>query len=171
MISQRYTELITEYRSVEMGDAIFSIFDFFVNDCDKNEKIIETKYLERYKREIKRPPRRYKRNKYRNDCYDPHKTLHFKRRLVDYYFWLLADLRFNPDYRIKLPKKQLRKDFGENERFLLNIVQRMNIAAKSDEIWLDASSIDKTDPDFPRDDKSPMARYRKKLYKEAKQWE
>jgi hypothetical protein len=170
MINQRYAELLTEYRSIEMGDAVLSIFDFFVNDCGKqtDQKVIDAKYVMRYNNEIKVPKKQYRKNKYKWECYDPHKTLHFKRRLVDHFFWLLADLRFNPKYPIKIPKQRLRKDFSRNEWRLLNIIQRMNTA--SEETRIDASSIDKADMIFSNKENSPMARYREKLFKEAKRW-
>jgi hypothetical protein len=183
MINQQYAELLTQYRSTEMGDAIFSILDFFVNDC-VNEKgkpdvnLIEERYIARYGNEIKNKLALYKEkaaiyklrdeDKYHCDSYDPHNTLHFKRRLVDHLFWLMAGLRFSPDYPVNLPAKQLRRDFSQNEQLLLYILYHMNKA--SEECQINTKAIDTRSPPPLATDNSPMAEYRRKLYEEAKHW-
>jgi hypothetical protein len=161
MLNQRYADLLNEYRSIEMGDAIFSIFDFFVTECHSDVNLIEDEYEKRYRKEVKEV--------LRGDRYDPHKTLHFKRRLVDHFFWLLADLRYNPHYPIKFSARRIRQYFSENERRLLHIVYRMNRASKG--IELNARRIDQYDfPSPDKSDNSPMEKYRRKLYEEAKKW-
>ena len=186
MINQQLTQLHSEYRTVEMGDAIFSIMDFFVNDC-KNEKtgkpdveLIKERYKVRYEKEIKEKTELYRECLYKKGedttkCqqqnkleYDPAKTLHFKRRLVDYFFWLLGDLLFNPYYPVKLPRKQVRNFFSKNEWYLLHIIHHMNAASK--EFHLNAKPIEECKCGCPSDNTSPMDIYREKLIKEAEQW-
>lgn len=157
MISQRYAELLTEYRSIEMGEAIFSIIKFFVHDCANKMDVIEKNYVEHYNKEIcKKHPKR---------------SLHFKRRLVDHFFWLLGDLMYNPDYPLHLPHKQVRRDFSKNEHYLLHILHHMNKAASSKECRLDPSLIDKCSCGCHPSGNSPMDKYRNKLYEESSHWE
>lgn len=213
MINQRYAELLTEYRSIEMGDAIFSIIDFFVHDCvkasedckncqdskgcmdyndckyyrctdhnkidDGLQNLIKCKYRKRYEKEIKEKLSRYRNKEYQKcngenhtdkDEYDPKNTLHFKRRLVDQFFWLLADLMYNPSYPVHLPTEQVRRDFSKNERYLLHILYHMNKASRLDPCWLDPSPIDKCRCGCSYSHNSPMDKYREKLYKESNHW-
>jgi hypothetical protein len=162
MISQRYTELLSEYRTTEMGDAIYSILDFFVNECGKDANKITEKYKALFKNEIEKNRASLE--------YEPSKTLHFKRRLVDHFFWLLGDIMFNRNYPIKIPREQIRRYFTANERHLLLILERMNRAARSKECWLDASAIENDKCECSSDSSSPMTEYRKKLLEESKQW-
>lgn len=181
MIEQRYAELLTEYRSTEMGDAIFSIFDFIDKDCNKQSDpdIIKERYIKRFEKEIKEKLHNEKDNTKKDNSeknilelckYDPKDTLHFKRRLVDHLFWLVADLRFNPDYPIKISKERLRQYFSKNERYLLHILYHLNKASESKECQIDASLIDNCKCGCPQGGNSPMAQYRRKLYEESKSW-
>ena len=163
-----------QQNKLEMGDAIFFIMDFFVNDC-KNEKtgkpdvkLIKEKtelYRECLYKKCEDTTKCQQQNKLE---YDPAKTLHFKRRLVDYFFWLLGDLLFNPYYPVKLPRKQVRNFFSKNERYLLHIIHHMNAASK--EFHLNAKPIEECKCGCPSDNTSPMDIYREKLIKEAEQW-
>jgi hypothetical protein len=197
MINQRYAELLQEWRSVEMGDAIHSIWDFFVNDCDSRVENIEEQYIrlhqlqfrtvgdsdiEQIKRTYiangKEDYRPFIRRKIRHFGYRsiaPQDTLNFKRRLIDHYFWLMADLCFNPAYPVKMRNIIRRKiqglDFSQSERDLLYIVHHMNNAQRRCRIKPTGDYRNTPDYESPQfDTTSPMGRYRQKLYEDARYW-
>jgi hypothetical protein len=160
MVNQRYADLLKEYRSVEMGNAIRSVFDFYVNRCESNLGAIEKCYINQYIADFSL-----------KDCkkdFNPAQTLHFQRRLIDHFFWLLADLRYSPSSVIKLPRNQLQRDFSQNEHNLLHIIYYMNMAAKKCEIKVD--DLPKNLPENLSDESSPMEKYRINLYAESKHW-
>ena len=177
MIDQRYSDLLSEYRTKEMGEAIFSIMDFYTATCKGDKKSIIDGCNNFFKQNDDTAPKDAK------PAEDKAKTLHFNRRLVDYFFWLLGDLMFNPHYPVRLPKSLVRQHFSSNERYLLHILQHMNEALKDEEsayhkmFWRDVKSIDACTCDFhtgkiqtSKERKSPMDEYRQKLYAESKNW-
>jgi hypothetical protein len=157
MLNQQYAELVAAYRSTEMGTAIYSIFDFYKNICKSEDKIYDF-YTTQSKKDFE--------DFYKNKNFDLSKTLHFKRRLVDQYFWLVGDLVFGESRLIRLPKRKLRDWFTENESNLINIILRMNEAARDIEIKVNL-------PEYHFNNnrqKAMMDNIREKLYKESKKW-
>jgi hypothetical protein len=55
MMNQLYSDMIKEYRSTEMGGAIFSIFRFYVTDCENNIRAIASEYKKKYEEQIDKP--------------------------------------------------------------------------------------------------------------------
>jgi hypothetical protein len=120
MTDQRFMALTEQYRSPEMGFAIYSIFRFYAENCQSNPDKITGEYTQRFKDEIKMPLAEGK-------GIDPSKTLQFQRRLVAYYFWDLSRLYFESP---RLDKKRLLQMVGENERNLISLVLQMSEANK-----------------------------------------
>jgi hypothetical protein len=157
MVNQVYSLFLDAYRSPEMGGAILSLMHFFTYDCHNNIGQIEAAYISRYKVEIKT-------HLDNHESIDFSRTLHFRRRLVAYWYWQLAKLRY--DYGIAgLSKKQLQKDFTENETHLLSLIYHMGPAAKK--CFEDISRI--SAPDDEREGVMDTQLYR--LYEESEAWE
>jgi len=154
MIDQLYADLVSKYRESEMGGAILSVFHFYSSDCENNPNLITEKYIERYKKEIGNPMKLCK-------DIDFSKTLQFQRRLIAYFYWDLAKLRFN--YKIiRLSKRQLGHMIQVNERNLISLVLQMAEA--------NAMCFEKCDNIAePPDDDVKMNRFIKKLYDETEE--
>jgi hypothetical protein len=156
MINQTYGAFWDAYRSPEMGGAILSVMHFFTHDCKGKIDMIPNKFGERYDQEI------------RNELIcgkkiDFDKTLHFQRRLIAYWYWQLASLRY--DYGILgLSKRRLQKDFSSNESKLLSLIYHMGPAARDS--FEDISNICE-----PEEREGPMDTYLYRIYEEAKDWE
>ena len=52
MNNQIYADLISEYRSAAIGQAVLSVTYFYTHDCNSDITKIEEKYTERYKKEV-----------------------------------------------------------------------------------------------------------------------
>jgi hypothetical protein len=50
MVNQIYADLLKEYRSAEMGEAIMGLIDFYILDCHRNVSLIEQEYKKIYYR-------------------------------------------------------------------------------------------------------------------------
>ena len=153
-LDQQFASLTEQYRSTEMGYAIYSLFSFYVNDCGNNPDNIHKKYVERFNREIKEPPAR-------GEKIDPSKTLHFQRRLVAYFFWDLSRLYFESFFP-SLKKKQLVKMVEAKERQLINLVLQMSEA--NAECFARCENITE-----PPDDDVPMNQSLKRLYEKTEE--
>jgi hypothetical protein len=149
MVGQQFSSLIAQYRSTEMGFAVYCLFRFYEKDCQYNPEKIGEKYIERFNEEIRDPMER-------GDKIEPSMTLQFQRRLVAHFYWDLAKLYFES----RLPffsRKNLFQMVGENERKLISLVLQMSEAnvecfAKSENII------------EPPDDDAPMNQFLKRLY-------
>jgi hypothetical protein len=157
MVNQRYSDMMKEYRSTEMGTAIFSIFHFYVQDCKNNSDAIAGKYKEKYDGQIKEPLEKGKEINYSG-------TLHFQRRLVAQFYFDLARLR----YEDRLPVKHLREWFTPREVTLLAIILHMVEPAKT--VFEEARDVPEP-PDM--EDEVLMNKWIYKLYEEAEglEWE
>ncbi|MDR3284049.1 MAG: hypothetical protein LBS97_02595 [Treponema sp.] len=161
MVDQIYADLVSEYRSPEMGGAILSIIDFFVEDCGRSLERIPKEYETRYNMEIRDKLKEVK--KLENEPIDFAKTLHFQRRLVAQYYWDMATLRYTYHFP-RLSKKQLRHFMTENETKLLNLILYMGIAATK--VMLDIGAIDPA----PEDD-IKMNNLICQLFEEVEAWD
>ena len=120
MINQQYSELVAAYRTTEMGNAIYSIIDFYVKVCDCRSNVIEELYKNQFDKDFEQfhiEP--FHIDKLQNKSFEYKNTLHFKRRLVDQFFWLVGELVFGKTRLIRLPKRELRNWFTKNESDLL----------------------------------------------------
>jgi hypothetical protein len=157
MINQVYEDLMSQYRSAEMGIAIASIFWFYVHVCKRNVSLIKSEYVKIYYEQTE-PKLSKGSDELKN-------TLHFQRRLVEQWYWQLATLRY--DYRIgKITKQKLQKDFTASETKLLAIIYYMGLAAKT--VFDDAGDVNFTF-DESNDNKMEQKLYR--LYEESEAWE
>jgi hypothetical protein len=156
MLNQQFIELIAEYRKPEFGEAVLAIFDFYVNTCGGDVNRIEDEYINQYDREFMT---------FGTPEFDPAKTLHFQRRLVDQYYWLMGELMFNKDRSVRLPEKELKQWITPNEPVLLNILFRMNKA--SERRFVNAENIPEYDG---TGDDGLMDEIRNRFYKAALKW-
>lgn len=148
MNNQIYADIISEYRSPAIGQAIISVIAFYTNDCNSDVEMIEKKYFERYETD--------KQNgKYEN-------SLHFQRRLLSQYYYQLAALRYQGGRFTRLSKKKVREDFTAREAKLLSLLSYMNKAAEN--IFTD---YDITGMPYADDKQSTLL---EKLYNEAQDW-
>ena len=148
-IDQQFASLTEQYRSTEMGFAIFSIFNFYEKDCQNNPENIKKKYKERFNREIETPMQEKEKN-------DPLNTLQFQRRLVAHFYWDLSKLYFESRLP-RLSKKQLFQMVETNERQLISLILQMS-EANAECFTKCENNID------PPDDEVPMNHLLKRLY-------
>jgi hypothetical protein len=130
-----------------------------VNICGSDENRIADMYEQQCAEYLNR--------KNTEEQFDPKNKLHFKRRLVDQYFWLVGDLVFGKSRIIRLPKRKLREWFTKEESKLLYIILQMNKAAS--EIELKVKNLPGYQPDEP-DQEKMMDDIRYKLYEESRKW-
>jgi hypothetical protein len=154
-VNQIYADFVKEYRSAEIGGAVFAIFDFFVNTCKNKVENIHDEYIDKYNDQIKNNPSK--------DSIDYPKTLHFQRRLVSQFYFSMAMLRY--EYRFpRLSTKNLKIWMTPSEVKLLDILLYM--AKPASEVFERAGDL----PEPPEDD-VPMNRLLYKLYEEVEGWE
>ena len=151
MINQRFMSLTEQYRSPEMGFAVYCIFKFYKEDCGDNPDRIEEKYVARFRKEIEEPMKKGAGG------VDPSKTLHFQKRLVAYYFWDLARLYFESRFPASLGKKRLLQMVEPSERKLISLVLQMGEA--SEKCFAKCENIAD-----PPDSDVPMNQSLKRLY-------
>jgi len=185
MVNQCYSDLVANYNSYEMGEAIRTIFDFYKYCCGGKFDNIEKCYERRYYTDFPERAKNYtpecphlaedpeQKNclccsRYKNESKPEYKdTLHARRRLVDQYFWFIGDLVFGKDYLVHLPKYVLRHWFTKSEHKLLAIILKMNEAEE------EIRAQEKED-EIPEQNYSAntglMWTIRKRLYAESKHW-
>ena len=154
MVNQIYADLLAEYRTVEMGAAIFSIFKFYVKDCGNDVANIHQKYREKYDKQIEEPLNNEKPVNYSD-------TLHFQRRLVSHYFYHMARLWLDngsSNYTWKLIEKWI----GKREIQLLALV--LHMAKPAAEVFEKAENLTEAPSDY-----AEMNIVIQKLYKELLQ--
>jgi len=162
MLNQQFATLVEQYRSSEMGFAIYSLFHFFEHHCGNDPERISDEYTKRFDRELKNPM-----NDSKNDTkqqIDPSKTLHFQRRLVAYFYWDLSKLAFEQRFT-KVKRRKLKQMVEGNERRLISLVLHMSKAAS--ECFVDSSHIGEP----PDDDEVTMNRLLKRLYDTTEGWD
>jgi hypothetical protein len=122
MVNQIYEDLVDRYNSVEMGEAIYSVFWFYKHDCECSVNKIYEEYIKRFNKEIKDKS---------NTEIEFSKTLHFQRRMLEQYYWHLATLRYKHKF-IGLSQKKLTREFlTSSEVNLLALIYYMTPAAKA----------------------------------------
>jgi hypothetical protein len=157
MMNQLYSELVKEYRSVEMGAAVLSIFHFFVADCNCDIAAIESEYIKKYTKQIEEPLKRGERVDYAG-------TLHFQRRLVFQFYSDMSMLRYKRCCP-KLSTKDMRRWFTPKEVQLLTILLYMVKPARA--VFEEADEV----PEPPEPEDIFMYDPIYKLYEEVKTWE
>ncbi|MDR2588781.1 MAG: hypothetical protein LBC67_05075 [Spirochaetales bacterium] len=124
LINQLYADMVSQYRSPQMGYAVFSLFAFYHYDCRGQQALIKEKYIERYKAEIYNELHKPQRERI---C-APEAALHFQRRLVAYFYWDLAKLCLEARFP-GLSKKHVRQFITPSERNVMSLVLHTSEAA------------------------------------------
>jgi hypothetical protein len=154
MVDQRFASLTEQYRSPEMGFAIYRIFNFYQKNCQNNPDNIKKEYIKRFNREIKIPLAK-------KEGINPSHTLQFQRRLVAYFYWDLARLYFESRFP-RLKNKNLYQMVEKNERQLINLILQMSEA--NAECFAKYENINESP-----DDDVPMNQFLKRLYDETEE--
>jgi len=157
MVNQIYADLISSYRSPEMGAAILALFHFYRNDCNCDTSKIEEKYKERYVNEVEPLLKKDKEADFSN-------TLHFQRRMVAQFYFDMAVLRLKHCCLTRLSSKKLKIWFTQNDLKLLSLILHMAEPARKEFIKVDGLS------ELPNDD-VPMNKLIRDLYKEVKKYQ
>ena len=124
---QRYSQLLSDYRSYDVAAAVQGIVQFFVNDCKRDVSNIKREYERRFKAEVEDD------NSISND-----QNLHYQRRLLNAYFYELNECAKR---RFLIGKKRVGRDFTKKESNIIKILYFMNAAAgESDLIFKDIST-------------------------------
>lgn len=116
---QLYSSLLTEYISYDFAVANQSIVEFFYTECEKDIEKIKQKSEEHYLKEI-----------YQNENIAPENCLHFQRRLLTDFYWLLNECA-NSNF---IGKKRVAADFTKGDLNILKIIFLMNGAVNQSEI-------------------------------------
>ncbi|MDR2143976.1 MAG: hypothetical protein LBP29_06375 [Treponema sp.] len=156
LMNQLYSDLVREYRSAEMGAAIFLIFHFYVTVCKNNVSFIADEYKKKYEEQIKIPLALGKQIDY--DA-----TLHFQRRLVAQFYADMATLRYKRRFPW-FPAKYLKEWFTPSEAKLLAILLHMAGPARA--VFEEARNLSE-----PPEDEVFMNRQISKLYEEVRYME
>jgi hypothetical protein len=147
MINQIYADLLKEYRSPELGEAITALIDFYKDVCHKDVTQITKKYEARYRKEKA----------------DIKNSLHFKRRLLWQYYWQIATLRY--EYRWgRFLKKTIEKNFTKRESHVLRLLYHTIDGAKK-------CSRDIGNVPEPKESEGKTEKLVCRLYRESKGWE
>jgi len=159
MINQIYADLLTSYRSYEMGEAILAIFHFYTDDCKKDVSKIAELYEDKYKKQIE-SKLKAKDNKEKEEL-NFSNTLHFQRRLVAQFYFNMASLRY--DYRIgRLSKKKMETWFRPGDINMLGLL--LHMAEPARKLSIDAGEVPQ-----PYEDEVPMNKLIYKLYEEVRE--
>jgi hypothetical protein len=153
MVNQIFADLVKEYRSTEMGAAVFSVFRFFVKDCGKDVGRIAAVYKEKYDQQIGYPLEAGIKPDYDN-------ALHFQRRMVSQFYSDMARLRYDRRF-IKLSAKAMKFWFTPREVQLLAILLHMVKPASS--VFEESGPVSE-----PPQDEVPMNDLIYKLYEEVR---
>ncbi len=101
LTQQTLSELLNEYRSPEMGDAIISLWQFYEKNCHCNTVELIKEYAEKVKNEIDK---------------DSSSELHNQRRIVSQYYQLLATYYY---YKI-IPRKRVKELWKKKDLKIIN---------------------------------------------------
>ena len=132
---QRYSQLLSDYRSHDFGEAIFEIGRFFHEVCNNDVSNIEAEYIKRFKADY------YPSNQLSTSKQTSSK-LHYQRRLLSQFYWDLDQCAHSKFIR----KNRIKKDFSSKEANLLKILYYLNLAAESPEVFMDLSCDDRLAP-------------------------
>jgi hypothetical protein len=114
LIRQIYSDLLREYRTPEIGSAIYKLIEFYEVDCESDESRIVAKYRQRFEREMG------KGGEIGIDQYE--NSLHFHRRILSQYFRNVADLRYSGSCLTRIRKGEVCDFFTSNESKLMNLL-------------------------------------------------
>lgn len=146
MWHQIFADLNEQYFSVEFGQAVKGVCDFFTDRCDNDVEKIEKEYWKRYENDFKFE--KMEKNGCANQL-DFKNTLHFQRRLLAQFYFLLDECAgFG-----RVGKKTVKQFYFKSEIDLLKILFYMNIASKNNpKIYKDISTDDRFLPPVPKED-------------------
>ena len=140
---QRYSQLLSDYRSYDVAAAVQGIVQFFVNDCRRDVSNIKMEYERRFKAEVEDAGKLNSANKQKglelpNGSISNDQNLHYQRRLLNAYFYELNECAKR---RFLIGKKRVGRDFTKKEANIIKILYFMNAAAgESDLIFKDIST-------------------------------
>lgn len=129
---QLYNTLLTEYMSYDFAVANQSVIEFFYNECKKDYTKIKEKSEQRYIKEVLNC----------KNGISPENTLHFQKRLLTQFYWLV-------DYcahSIFIGKKRVSQDFTKGCSNIIKIVFWMNQATDESELLYKDISVDERIP-------------------------
>lgn len=151
---QKYSQLLCDYYSYDVGAAVMGIVLFFHDDCKNNIDLIPIKYKAIFKKQFKM--RRPEGDTSQNYFTVPNeKNLHLQRRLLAQ-FYIQLDLCARS---IFIGKKRVQKDFTSKEANLLKILYYMNEVASTEPIFKDISTDERI-----KNDKKGMNFYISDIY-------
>jgi hypothetical protein len=160
MANQIYADLLKEYRSTEMGEAIMGLIEFYVHDCKSNVTLLDQEYRKIFDDEIGIGENRMKNTPDKKQNLKD--TLHFKRRLLWQYYWQMATLRYEYFWG-RLSKKRLANNFTGSESQVITILYHTVDAVKD--------LFDKTgDVQEPEEKSGKTEELMYRLYEESKEW-
>jgi len=137
---QRYSQLLAEYRGHDYAAAVMALTMFFNKNCKNDVNSIEKEYKIIFDAQFEN---QLQQNNNKHIFIVPNdQNLHFQRRLLNQFYWDL-DLCARS---IFIRKKRIQKDFTSKEANMLKVLYYMNIAAESDEIFMDISTDDRLSP-------------------------
>lgn len=134
---QRYSQLLSDYRSYDVAAAIQGIIQFFVNDCGCDVGKIKERYENRFYEEIEYKSRKIQINT------DNNKILHFQRRLLNSYFFELNECAKR---YFLIGNKRVGHDFTENEAKIIKILYFMNLAVEESKVVFKDISVEENIP-------------------------
>jgi len=156
MVNQIYANLIADYRTPEMGEAILALFHFYKKDCKCKVSKIEAKYRKRYKKEVKPFLKKVPK-------VDTSNALHFQRRMVTQFYFNMAVLRFKHCFLTRLSLNKMKTWFTMNDLKLLSLILHMAEPAKK--VFIEVDSLSE-----PPNDDVPMNNLIRRLYDEVKRF-
>jgi len=166
MVNQIFADLISDYRSPEMGAAILALFHFYVRECKEDINVISDKYKDKYNEEIEKylstiDKDLHNTNNPKNGDKDFSNTLHFQRRMVAQFYFNMAVLRYKYSLFTRLSLRKMKMWFTSNDVKLLGII--LHMAEPAGKMFIEAGDV----PEPPEDD-VPMNQLIGKLYEGVK---
>ncbi len=129
---QRYSQLLSDYRSYDVAAAVQGLVQFFVNDCNRDASKIKREYERHFKNEVENA------SSVSND-----QNLHYQRRLLNAYFYELNECAKR---RFLIGKRRVGRDFTKNEANILKILYFMNRAGEESGLIFKDISTDERVP-------------------------
>ena len=141
-----YSQLLSDYCGYDFGAAIMGVVFFFYKDCGCDAGKIQEKYAECFKKQFENQMNRGNTNCNCGNAKDEipnDKNLHYQRRLLSQFYFLLDQCARSPF----IGKRRVQKDFSSKEANLLKVLYYMNEAATdAPGVFMDISIDDRIPP-------------------------
>ncbi len=158
MFRQNLLDLMKEYRSAEIGIAVFNLIRFYELECCSDLKKVAEKYVDRYNEEIG-----YKKEKNIDNLST---TLHFQRRILSQFYRQIADLRYEGSIFTRIKSKDIMFYLTSSEAKMLKLLYLIERDALP-KIKMNFTMLDNM---IPETETSNMTKNMKKLIKESRNW-